>query len=175
MKTTSRRRKFTETTTKEWLEIMLKVRQDNPSMLLPSPGYHYSCIEDFLLREGQEFKHIDFDHKYPYGEIKNCYQNAADLAIRHPELTYVEGYATVVIPTLHAWLVDKEDRVIDVTWQDFGEYEPHGYWGVKFPQRVLMSQMVETKMYGLLDAWESRWPMLRKPFADRKREYERLP
>jgi hypothetical protein len=51
---------------------------------------------------------------------KACFSNAIQLALVHPEkYTYVEGYvASGTIPLEHAWVVDREGRVIDITLQN---------------------------------------------------------
>lgn len=53
------------------------------------------------------------------GRLKECFRNAYRKAIDHPELTYVEGYATVNgLPVHHAWLLDPDGNVQDPTWRE---------------------------------------------------------
>lgn len=62
-----------------------------------------------------------------------CYYNAARLALRRNDWTYVEGTATHAsfgyMAIEHAWIVDATGRVIDPTWK----YDPARlYVGVPF-------------------------------------------
>lgn len=58
------------------------------------------------------------DCGYPAMREGNCFGNAFELALRHPELKYHEGWALFEqsIPTHHGWVVDADGKVHDPTW-----------------------------------------------------------
>lgn len=70
-----------------------------------------------ILRDGRFFSPQPLPKRYAYGEVGYCFDNAAHLALSDENLTYCEGIAIGVIPTLHAWCVDPKGRVIDPTWR----------------------------------------------------------
>jgi hypothetical protein len=43
-------------------------------------------------------------------------------------VTYVEGYAQAILPVHHAWNVDAQGRVMEVTWEEPGV----AYFGIEF-------------------------------------------
>ncbi len=115
---------------------MKKGREDKP----------YSCFEDFVLQHGREFNRIGVVPRSQRGRMKQCYKNAAHLALTHHELTYVEGYAVSIIPVMHAWCVTKRGTVIDPTWSD-----GYAYYGVPFTRRYLTRCLCRNQVYGILD------------------------
>lgn len=84
---------------------------------------------------------------YPQGIRKQCYKNAANLAISDKSLTYVEGWAfSGLIPVEHAWCVDARGNVVDTTWG----YEPDTqYLGVPVHTRYLIDYLLEKGVYGI--------------------------
>jgi len=95
--------------------------------------------------------------KYKIGCIKGCYANAYRLAEQHPaELTYAEGYALgCVIPTPHAWCVDRTGLVVDPTWQS-----GNGYIGVPLNNKYVNRTIMARGQYGVIDNWEEHYPLL---------------
>jgi len=80
-----------------------------------------------------------------YGKMGECFSNALHLA--HEEgLTYVEGYATTVIPMHHAWCVDSAGNVIDPTWRALGS----SYFGIPFDIVYARVTAVKTGIYSIL-------------------------
>lgn len=101
---------------------------------LRGPGpvcYEYSCIQDFLLREGVWYHPCPLPAGVPYGAPKSCFGNALLLAIQRG-WTYVEGLAIpdigVHLPVHHGWNVTPDGNLIDATWRTIGL----AYIGVPF-------------------------------------------
>lgn len=86
------------------------------------------------------------------GKAKECFQNAATQADEIGIYTYCEGFAvstaSAPLPFLHAWLVDKQDSIIDPTLKDPSHYE---YLGIRVPHELLWAELGRTGVYGLLD------------------------
>jgi hypothetical protein len=78
-------------------------------------------------------------------------------------LIYVEGFATCVIPVLHAWVVDQDGVIYDPTWK-VGKHKGHDYYGVPFSLMQCFKIMSKSKHYGLLDAWTAGWPLFKEKF-----------
>lgn len=93
--------------------------------------WYYRGPADLLLREGKWYND-GRARKWQYAMPKACFRNAAMFAILH-RLPYVEGYATHMIPVHHAWCLDHDGRVIEVTWKTFGS----DYFGVQFDPRLV--------------------------------------
>jgi hypothetical protein len=129
-------------------------------------GSKYSCLDEFILEHGRAFHNVvSFkDYKLRQGIPKECYRNAALVAQRRDDLIYCEGYATSVIPVMHAWLVDKQGNVIDNTWEggryDDGKY-PRAYFGIPIKRTYLVRSLCNRKIYGVIDNWENEWPILK--------------
>src|SRR5262249_25138770 len=85
----------------------------------------YQGIEHFLLTHGRYWIPQPLPSDFRLGRLHYCGKNACRLALRHPELTLVEGYAVLarrmLYPFRHSWVVDVEGRVIDNTWREPGE------------------------------------------------------
>ena len=116
---------------------------------------NFKSLESFILEKGESFDSEKYPAKYQSwrGKMKDCFKNAFWLAIENEDLTYVEGYALSIIPVLHAWCVDKQNRVIDPTWPD---QENCQYYGVKFEKEFVRKFITKSKIYGLLGGdWRS--------------------
>ena len=113
-------------------------------------GYKYSSSEDLVLKQGKFFTPEKRPDGIELGPKKECFANAAKLALERSNLTYVEGYAMVndrlPLPIAHAWCVDKKGRVVDNTWEKPGV----AYFGVPFKTSYLAKKLSETGVYGIL-------------------------
>ena len=115
----------------------------------------YSSIEDFVLKNGKSYKFKKLPKKYRRGRGKECFMNATQLSQSHSELTYTEGYAFNMIPTMHAWVVDKEGNAYDPTWEKGFEY-----FGVEFSGQYLSKTLLKKGTYGLIENMEMGFPLL---------------
>lgn len=113
-------------------------------------GYKYSSSEDLVLKQGKFFTPETRPADVKLGAKKECFSNAARLALERSNLTYVEGYAMIndrlPLPIAHAWCVDKKGRVVDNTWENPGV----AYFGVPFKTSYLAKKLSETGVYGIL-------------------------
>lgn len=120
-------------------------------------GLAYSSHADFLLREGRSFTpqtwaEANKDGEYEQGKLRECYKNALELVLQHPDLTYVEGYAYgSILPVQHAWAVDRDGKVIDPTWSRLeGDLsEKREYFGVPFSRDYVLHTVLENEVYGV--------------------------
>lgn len=90
------------------------------------------------------------------GEQRQCFMNAGQLAIDDSSLTYVEGMActdTLGFAVHHAWLVDRQGRVVEPTWPN-----GHSYCGLPIKQDVLARVVLQTQVWGLFGSLKlPRW------------------
>lgn len=124
----------------------------------------------FVLDYGAEWASQAVPRQYEGGIPKRCFGNCQEILFskqgREDGLTYIEGYACsggvkIPFPTLHAWLVDPDGNVIDPTWEDA---ETSTYYGVPFtPEYVRRATREAHVGISLIDNFESRWELLRKP------------
>lgn len=125
---------------------------------LRSKGYYYANLYDFVLREGQAFEPRSLPTGIDPMEPGHCINNSFRTAFQN-NFRYVEGFALTVdnnIPLFHAWNLDRDEFVVDTTWN------PHGraYFGVIFPLTAI--RIRNRVQYSLLDDWEHGYPILRK-------------
>jgi hypothetical protein len=82
-------------------------------------------------------------------QVKECYLNAQKIAM-FGDYDYYEGYACRIIPTDHAWLVDRDTGlVIDPTWENLEEGEAD-YFGLQIPiamaSKVWAEEQIATQL-----------------------------
>ena len=116
--------------------------------------WSFACCEDFVLQNGIWCNITDETFEGKRKKSKECFKNAFQLVQKNFEdLVYVEGYANSVIPTLHAWAIDKEGNVIDPTWRS-----SHGYFGVPFKFDYVARTLHERGLFGIIDNMQMSWP-----------------
>ena len=130
-------------------------------------GWKYGSTEELVLAEGRNWEPqpLPKDAEPWRGEPQECYSNAAKAVLgmsglfAHPDWRYVEGYALakdIPFPVAHAWAVDQDDRVIELTWPDAGlEYR-----GIEFDHDRLRGILLKREMFGVLDDWQNEYPLL---------------
>jgi hypothetical protein len=101
-----------------------------------------SGVPGLLAKYGQEMPVFETEQGTPGA----CYETAVQTAMGLG-LPYAEGYAIhgELIPMAHAWNLNEEDQVVDLTWG-----EGHSYYGVVIPWDVVVEVMSETGVYGVL-------------------------
>ena len=122
------------------------------------PGWEYDSLPDFVFKNGFAFEKTSDRYKgtWPQGE---CFRNALQFVqtLGPERFVYVEGYAACIIPVAHAWVYDREDKVvIDPTWKEVGS----AYIGVPFDFHAALKFVLNRKRYGLIDAFEIGWPLI---------------
>ena len=82
------------------------------------------------------------------GTPQQCDANAYALAQPETAYRYCEGQATTSnldFPLDHAWVIDRDGKVIDPTWADGAQY-----FGVAFSPLFVIKVLAKTKHYGIL-------------------------
>lgn len=103
-------------------------------------------LERFILECGTNFQGAKRPKGLRKQQDKMCFRNATRLSLER-KLRYVEGFATSLIPTFHAWCLAEDGTVIDPTWR---YPERSAYRGFVIPRATLLKQLVKTKCYGVL-------------------------
>jgi hypothetical protein len=109
----------------------------------PFAGYTGVTIEPYVIEHGQPFTGIKRPKGYRRRAEKQCFHNAAMLAIEGRG-TYVEGYAVLHTGDKflfqHAWITTDDGHAFDVTWT---APEQAAYFGVPIPTTVLAELLCE--------------------------------
>ena len=125
-------------------------------------GWRYPTIEAFLLQYGRLWKPMPLGrHRFVRMPIQQCFANALKLALRRPDLTYVEGWAGRLIPIHHAWCVDEVGAVVDPTWRPLPPLpDPEEYFGVPFLARWVQRVVRQSRLSGVLYNYRSNFSCL---------------
>lgn len=103
------------------LKTMLQERADLMKTIhSKNEHWKYKGFEELVLECGREMEAIPLPKKIKPGFKKQCYFNCIELIQKHPDLTYVEGYALdadISFPVTHAWLMNPQGKAIDPTWE----------------------------------------------------------
>lgn len=116
------------------------------------PPTQFSLSSPYLLL-GHVFQAAPLPRGVEMGEPRQCYRNAAQLAMEKPGLAYCEGYATVPgmgLPVHHAWCVDEGGRVLEVTWEPPKDGAPVSeYVGMAYRTDFLLEYLQRTGVWGM--------------------------
>ena len=120
----------------------------------------YTSEADFILKNGRSFEYAALPRGVRMGRPRECFRNAAALALRKPDMyMYVEGYAVnrwIATHTVaHAWCIGSDNFVIDPTWDEGAEY-----FGVPFRHDYLSRMLKARRDYGLIDNAEMDFPLV---------------
>ena len=120
----------------------------------------YTSEADFILKNGRSFENVALPSRVRMGRPRECFRNAATLALRVPDTyMYVEGYAVnrwVAMHTVaHAWCIGSDKFVVDPTWDEGAEY-----FGVPFRHNYLRRVLKARRDYGLIDNPEMGFPLV---------------
>jgi hypothetical protein len=119
----------------DYLEMTVRARRVLADDMRPS-------YEQFVLDNGESYSVLG-DPVEPMNPGE-CFKNCALTALANPNFTYVEGWATSVIPLHHAWLLDENGTVVDPTW---GHRPGTQYFGVEFADYEVLDT-IERSDYG---------------------------
>lgn len=136
--------------------------------LRPESWVHQS-IEGLVSCYGELWRPQRRPHPFTAKQAyRQCFANAARLALAVPELTYVEGYArgSSGFVVHHAWCVDLAGGVIDRTWRQ-RDVEVGEYFGIPIDTDWLRSWLMVTGWFGVFSgAPEWSWQILAHGPAD---------
>lgn len=128
----------------------------------------WMTIEAFVTKYGRSYDWRPLPENIKRGPMQQCFDNAYKLALRRKELTYVEGYATRVIPVYHAWCATKDGIVVDPTWRESKYDDELAYYGVPFATAFVRERRYAQRRTGsvaVLDDWQNKHPVLRTDFV----------
>lgn len=95
----------------------------------------YCSLYDLIRQLGYKMDKI-YAGEVVKGAPKSCYYNCFMRCLESKELTYCEGYAipkSVGLAVSHAWLIDKDKEVQEVTWDEPGV----DYYGLAFDTKFI--------------------------------------
>lgn len=108
-------------------------------------------IGELLISRGEAFSGESLPRRISRGTAKECFSNASLYLINNPiGHRYFEGYAVnrkLRLMLHHAWVVNEQGKVIDLTWDDA---EDCLYFGVSLDQKELLNRLRQTGSYGVL-------------------------
>lgn len=120
-------------------------------------GWRYGTYQDLILEIGgmPQVASLELPNWVDKAPLQQCYQNAYELVVACPELTYVEGYALgSFFPVAHAWTVDEDGRIIDPTWASLDDIDEAAYVGVKFSTEFMVRHILNRQWWSV---FESDW------------------
>jgi hypothetical protein len=109
-----------------------------------------------VLKLGTEFEAVDISTSQKLARrhraaLGSCFHNSLKLAEKYPaRFAFYCGYATSVIPLVHAWNVEREtNQVIDTTWvlspsmmmRDKFRFGQGDYFGMELPAEFVRKNL----------------------------------
>lgn len=120
--------------------------------------FNYCCPQHLVAEFGIEFKEV-LDYRRGEGPPKQCFSNTFKACLADESLIYCEGYATSPqvggIPIHHAWCVNEQGQVIDLTTN------LEDYFGIPFTHKAMLDHgLYDGECWSLIDNWKAGWPIL---------------
>lgn len=120
-------------------------------------GKMHPTLHELVAQKGTAYRPqpLPADKEHLRGPVGGCYKNVTDVVLGfdghtpEPGLTYVEGYALsaqIPLPIHHAWAVDGDGNVLELTWPEPGAE----YLGIPMSKETLFKAAAETGVYGVL-------------------------
>lgn len=115
----------------------------------------FGKLKEFVSREGSSMEAPDSPPQIKLGKMKSCFENASKVIMFNQfteddeKYKYCEGYVmlpTLPIPIHHAWLQDKDGKVVDPT---LGWQPKASYIGIAYSKDDLFRSLRKNKTYGL--------------------------
>lgn len=133
---------------REYVDMIAKLQAGNWERLKENGEIPESVPANLLQKYGRYYPFDASSYKVKHGPQHMCYMNAGRMAIADPDLTYVEGYASVHgVPIEHAWVVDKDGKVLDPTIRNADGIV--AYYGVPIDPEFLTKFLTETGYWGV--------------------------
>jgi hypothetical protein len=146
-------------TMREWNTLPKKRRQKSWWSDFDPRSWDYYGPRHFILHHGQSWVCQPRPEQFVLGTYGQCVQASLKLAMKHPELFYVEGVAFNENGlTEHAWTVDKDWRIIVSTWEVGESFD---YFGVPFKTSYIRQVCVKNFRGSIIQNWQDDWPLLR--------------
>lgn len=139
------------------LRQYLRMNSELMKRTYPESDLTYDGTSDFVLQHGSEMEAAPWSERFRKGQAKQCYSNSLTLSAQ-TGYRYVEGYVVpegISMPVLHAWNLNEDGRVIDVTLRTNGL----AYLGVVF-SAGRMDDAVQNGTGCILEDWMRSYPIL---------------
>lgn len=129
------------------------------STMYKPDGLIWNSFEQIVLDKGQRYKRAKLPKEFTMGVPRYCFHNSLAVALKNPDLVYVEGFAFScgIMPVHHAWLARKgKTNVIEITNDNYT-----AYLGIPFTHEYLKYRYSIMKdSASLLDDWRNQFPCL---------------
>lgn len=112
----------------------------------------------WFLSNGQSFTNVNKKLSKEYSikmdaKLKQCYYNSLRLFMIRSDYRYFEGYMIskrIPIPLDHCFLIDSENRVIDITMGIKSKYTQFAdqYYGVEIPRKIVLKYLFKLSRSG---------------------------
>jgi len=109
---------------------------------------------DLLLARGQFFEYAPRPSSVAKEADKACFGNALMLARLSEGLHYCEGFATSIIPVMHAWCVTDDGVVVDPTWRENVTDHAPIYFGLVMDNMKVAARTLRQGCYGIMANFE---------------------
>ena len=120
----------------------------------------------FFLKHGRGFdKYLARPEWVESGQAKQCFVNSFEAVLANPHrLVYCEGMALpegADVPYEHAWVITKDEVVIDPTWHDLHPDRKVEYWGIPFKWEFVLQTVIRSRpTYGIVQNWNEVSPIM---------------